>query len=310
MGASETPPLAGWSRVLYLQADGKYEYWEHDSVANYLLGNGTFTVHLGRGMEPAGSPVSLWVEMAGWRDALPSELITFIGRDTIQMYPGGRNTMVADALTHTYVRDAIHKQPAPALPTDSAATCRPPRLRTLSPGTYFADLEPRMWELRVRASPFFEWMDWQYPASVRKSYRYAHNQIPSAVVGDFDGDGSMDVAIHGSTGYVESKVLCLFANRGRPTSLLLLSEPTLLESGGAHETNRFREPHPTLYLKLLPRGQVFHDSLGNPLSLPRDVILVVRPEGYATPYYYADGEFRRGKARPEQAWDPWGPREQ
>lgn len=310
MGARETPPPTGWSRVLYLHRDGTYAYWEQDSVANYLLCKGRYAIHLGAGLMGSYRRASLWVELAGWQfDDLPSELVTFLGRDTIEMYPGGRNIGVADALTHTYVREALRQELGPTGRPDSLAARRPPRVRTELPSSYSVDLEPQMRGLRFSAGPFFEWMDWQYPAAARKGYAYAHNQIPSAVIGDFDGDDSMDVAIHGSTGYAESKVLCLLSNHGHPKSFLLLSEPTLLGDKNAPKGNGFQEPHPTLFLKVLLKGQAIQDSLGKALLLPHDAILVVRPEGYATPYYYAGEAFRRAKARPDQQWDPSGPRE-
>jgi hypothetical protein len=310
MAASETPPPTGWSRVLYLHGDGSYAFWEHDSVASYLLGKGKYSVHLGSGLLGGFRGASLWVELAGWSfDVLPSQLITFHGRDTIETYPGGGNIGVDDALTHLYVRETARQEPGQAERSDSLIARRPPRLRTGLPNSYSVDLEPQMRALRYGVGPFFEWMDWQYPAAARKGYAYAHNQIPSAVIGDFDGDDSMDVAIHGSTGYEESKVLCLLSNHGHPRAIFILSEPTFLGEKGAPKGSGFQEPHPTLFLKLLPKGEAIQDSLGSSLALARDAILVVRPEGYATPYYYSGEEFRRGKARADQPWDAWGPRE-
>lgn len=307
LGARETPPPTGWSRVLYLRTDGTYCFWEEDSVSNYLLCEGQYMVHQSSGSVAAREPISLSIELQGWAFDLPSELITFIGPDTIQMYPGGpvpgrkgEWVSVSDALTHTYVRDNSHHEP----PRTRSMARRPPRLRTGLPNTYYVDLEPQMWNLRVRAGPFFEWMDGQYPPSVRKGYPYAHNQTPSAAIGDFDGDDSLDVAIHGSTGYAISELLLLLSDHGHPRSLVLLSEPTLLDPPTAPEVNRFQEPHPTFYLKLIPKGRALQDTLGNSILLNADGILVVRPDGWGTPYYYADSKWCTAKSISEQPWDP------
>jgi hypothetical protein len=293
-GADETPPPTGWSRILYFRPDGNYSCWERDSVADYLLCQGKYALHTITDRSASGK--ASWVELAGWSlDVLPSELITFLDHDTIEMYPGGGSVGVSDALTHTYVRQA--NRPEPLVPGAVPKARRPPRLQKGSHGTYYVSMESAFYNLWIRAMPFYKWMDWQYPATVRENYAYAHYQTPSAVIGDFDGDDSLDVAIYGSTGYEQSKVLLLLTGKGKAQSTFTLSEPTLIspQPGGRR---------PALYLKLLPKGTMIRDATDKPLELETDAVQVARSSGISTTLYFVKGELRRGKDDAEAPWDP------
>jgi len=292
MGANQTPPPSGWSRTLQFRRDGRYSYLENDSVGQYLLCSGNFKVH------PYGErQATLWVELEGWWSGLEAnQLVTFHGRDTMSTYPGSSTTWVSDAMTHSFVREGTEPPPGATTPSGE----RPARISNGLPGSYWVALPPGQHTLLLSLGQFFEWMDWQYPASIRKPYRYTHDQIPSAAIGDFDGDGSADVAVHGSTGYDESKVICLLSNHGERLPALLLSEPTVFESSG-------REPHPTLFLAVLHSGEEVRDQEGRVVSFPRDMILVARPDGYATPYYYAGGEFHSGPRLASPRWNVMDP---
>lgn len=309
MGANATPPQSGWSRSLYFRRDGTYSYLEDDSVGQYLLCGGRFKVHTSSGLIDPGIRATLWIELDGWMWSVEAnQLVAFLGRDTIMTYPGSNTTGVSDALTHTFVRERTQVVPPHAASNQSRD--RPPRMSNSLPGSYRVDLYPGLRHLLLSLGPFFEWMDWQYPASVRKTYRYAHDQIPSAVVGDFDGDGSVDVAIHGSTGYDESKLICLLSNRGERRAVLLLNEPTAFEPSvtSGSTVRGFREPHPTLFLMILHSGEEAPDLGGKAVSFPTDVVLVARPDGSATPYYFASGELRAGQPIAAPRWDPYDPR--
>ena len=47
---------------------------------------------------------------------------------------------------------------------------------------------------------------------------------------------------------------------------------------------------------------------GKAVSFPKNVILVARPDGYATPYYFEDGEFVTAAPVASLRWRPQGPR--
>lgn len=310
LGANSTPPPSGWSRSLHFRRDGEYSYLENDSLGQYLLCSGHYNVHAFSSARSAeGGGATLWVELDGWWwSTEANQLITFLGRDTISTYPGSNTTGVSDALTHTFARERTQVGSSPAASPQSRD--RPPRIISGLTNTYYVDLSSGLRNQLLSLGQFFEWMDWQYPASVRNLYRYAHDQIPSGVIGDFDGDGSVDVAIHGSTGYDESKVICLLSNRGERRAALLLSEPTAFEPSVTADpaVKRFREPHPTLFLTVLHSGEEARDLEGKAVSFPSDVIVVARPEGTATPYYYAGGEFRTGRPLASPRWNALDPR--
>ncbi len=200
-----------------------------------------------------------------------------------------------------YVREKTGVDTPPATKTQSRD--RPPRMASGHGDSYQVDLSASVYHLLLSGGPFYEWMDWQYPASVRKNYRYANDQIPSAAIGDFDGDGSADVAIHGNTGRDSSKVICLLSNNGERRAVLLLGEPNAFE--GTAKTARSR---PTLFLTVLHAGEEARDRDGRTVSFARDVIVVARPGGHATPYYYVEGEFRTGRALASPRWNALEPR--
>jgi len=248
---------------------------------------------------------SFWIELEGWWEQLDQkQLVTFVGRDTILTYPGGENFGVSDALEHTFVREpSAPSTPGERIPSEALA--RPPRLENGLPGSYYVRLPKRLHELLWSKGPFYEWQDWQYPGLVRAAYEYTNSQVPSAVIGDFDGDKIADVAIHGSTGYVESKVMCIVSNGGDPRVISILSEPTSFDPPDNPATPaRYREPRPTLYLKLIEARQPLETADGNGETRPTDAILMVRPTGEGTIYVYENGTFRTFVSKQLPAWLP------
>jgi hypothetical protein len=304
LGANATPPATGWWRLLRFKSDGSYSFTEYDSLGSYLLCEGKSVIHPCRAFIEDGPSASLCIELERWWVEMDRRLlVSFIGRDTIMTYPGGSGFGVADALRHIYVRDEMLS--APSLEAERGKE-RPPRLSNALPGTYRVDLPSEGWKLLRSFGPFYQWMDWQYPESVRRSHRYAHDETPSAVIADFDGDGAADVAIHGtSEGYKESKVICLLTNRGNRRVVLLLSEPT---DFATQDTTRFREPHPTLFLRLLHAGEQDRDMGGKMVSFPTNIILIARPGGYAVPYYLEGEAFVKGPRVESLRWTPRDPR--
>jgi len=310
LAANATPPPSGWSRTLHVHPDGRYAFWERDSVRTYLLCTGKFIVHRFMGGRRDMGGASFWIELDGWWSQLDQKsLVTFMGRDTILTYPGGDGFGVSDALYHTFVREtSLPGPPAPDRGQDVPGSVpRPPRIGSGLPGSYYVQLSPPLSDLLQKLGPFHEWMDWQYPSPVRAAYEYTNSQVPSAIIGDFDGDSLADVAVHGSTGYAESKVVCILSNRRDPRAITLFSEPTLFDPPDNPDTtaSRYREPRPTLYLKLQRAGQSFEKADASRGTLSTDAILVVRPNGAGTVYYYENGTLRTGRpTTPLPAWPP------
>jgi hypothetical protein len=296
MGTHATPPPTGWTHLLYLNRDGTYSYWEQDSAASYLIHQGRHTIHR---LHPRVSSVGrfLWIEFSGWRGILEnnSQHINFVSRDTLEMYPGSGDVFVDDALTDRYVRDST---PPPSSPSTRPP---PPRIRRSRPSMYYVDLDStgrntlwRLWKLRPIS-------DSEYPRTVRDGYRYRHDQIPGALIGDFDADSIMDVAIYGFADEARAKVVCLLSNGGVPRAAPLLDE-------AAHPFPDRDRPKPSLYLRLLRAGERAKTLEGTEASFSSDAILVSRPDGYATPYYYQSGSFREGQRVVANRWTINDPR--
>ena len=304
LGANETPPPSGWWRLLHIERDGTYALWEHDSVGSYLLCKGAYKAFPCKGFIEHAPTAWACIELEGWWWKVDErQLVAFMGRDTIVTYPGGPTIVVSDALAHTYVRETV---PTELPRAHDPSNERPFRLGNGLSGSYHVELPAQRWSLLGSFGRFYEWKDWQYPKEIRRSYRYAHDEIPSAAIADFDGDGVADAAIHGSTeGFRENRVICLLSNQGEWRPILILSEPTPFDSP---DTTRFREPHTTLYLRLLHAGEPTKDLKGNPVSFPTNAILVARPDGYAIPYYFKNGEFVTGPRVESSRWRPQDPR--
>lgn len=117
-GAKETPAACPCERILNLRRDHTYQYVERDFAHEYLLCSGRFTIHPGGAMRADfGWPAHLWVELRHWWQFDESQLIRFLGPDTLLLYPGGADYMVSDAPTTWFVRAA-------ASAPDSAGTHR------------------------------------------------------------------------------------------------------------------------------------------------------------------------------------------
>lgn len=306
LGANNTPPSTGWSRTLFIRRDGTYAFWEQDSVANYVLCSGEITIHPSKHSSIEGGPkASLWVDLTGWWDDFEKRLlVAFLGRDGMLTYPGseggGSIMVVSDALKSEFVRTTEQPEPKGVLLADT----RPPRLLRSFSNSYRVDLALALWKLLWSSGPLYEWQDGQYPPAVLNSYTYTNDQIPSAVVGEFDGDSLADVAIYGSTtgDWSESKVMCLVSNRGKPRAVEVLREPTLRDPpSGPDTTGRaFREPHPALYLSLIHAGQPLQGEDHKSWILRTDAILVKRLSGEAAAYYFVDDGLRKGRLLTER----------
>jgi hypothetical protein len=302
-GANVTPPSSGWSRTLFFRRDATYAYWEQDSVASHLICTGKFTVHPSiYGRIEDGPRASIWVDMEGWWWHLDQkQLIAFLGSTGMLMYPGSEDGTilysVSDAQKSEFIRDSERKEPTDP-PGGRIAGARPPRLLSSFRGSYEADMTFAMRQVLWGAGPIYEWDDRQFPPSVLGSYVYTSNQIPSAVVGDFDGDTLADIAIYGSTttDWSESKVLCVLSNREKPRAVEVLREPIVRDPPAGPDTTvrAFREPHPALYLSLIHAGRLLRSADDKPLILTTDAILVTRLSGESTPYYYSGDNFRKG----------------
>lgn len=74
-------------------------------------------------------------------------------------------------------------------------------------------------ELKTKAPSFKQYPPKHFPADITKDYKFNKNQMMSAVLGDFNGDGSLDALVQGSDD--EGDVIYFIHSSG---SLYFLSE--------------------------------------------------------------------------------------
>jgi hypothetical protein len=277
-GADIRPPTTGWSRYLYFPGDRTYSFWEEDSVRNYLLGGGEYTFHaIGTARHQP------WIELPGWQGAPSADRwVRFLGPDTLTFYPGGGDRVVSDDNEDVFVR-APEKGAPPYDRNEEGCSWRPPRLWTYEPGLYGVYLPTAINEAFGGIGRLSEWKDSAYDWA---NYRYTNSQIPSAVIGDLDGDSLADVAIHGFEGSVE-RVVCLLSNHAKTRALTIISQPLALAG----------PVRPNFYLELFPAGEVVEGPRGEDLRLKTDGIRVTSRNGESKVYYFWGGAFQGTRTR-------------
>ena len=281
-GAYYTPPACGWSRTLFIEEDSTYSFWERDSVGEYRLCSGTYILHTG------GQPKGSWVELLGWSWEGPGTFwLQAIGPDLIRLRPGSSKGAWSDDVSHTLVRE-----PEGIAPPDTinARDWPPPRVRRATPTSYSIEL-PRALR-RIRNSMQARQWDLRFSKRlVPKDYRYTHYQIPSGVIGDFDGDSLADVAIYGYDEDNRNTVVCVLSNGGSPRGTMAWLEPV--------EAKRKEGlSPPSIYLRLCPSGRSLIDSQGVRTVLARDAVSAISGNGEELILYYRNGDFHPGRADP------------
>lgn len=301
----QEPPPTGWLRELYFRRDGTYSFWEVDSLGSMPLCSGRFTIHrAGRSLLDDGSQAALWIDLEGWWWKGDGQQLVAFSKDMMITYPGSESetgsTSVSDALTSKYV-----KEPRRVVPLGSASpneariyAQRPPRLQRSAQDSYSLETSGLFYRAQAGAGNLFQWRDAQFPASVLKSYTYTNQQVPSAVIGDFDGDSLSDAVVYGTDERnASSKVLCVLSHRGDPIAFSVLEEPTLLDPSSPGDTSptKWREPRPGLYLSLYSAGQRIHEGAGRVRILQSDGFLVSGIGSDRVVYYWDRGQFRTSK---------------
>lgn len=287
VGVKQTPLLSGYSRSIQFRRDGTYVFTESDSANRYLISEGRVEVHRERG--------GIWLELEHWNDVgSKRERVTFQGDDTLSLYPGGGSHFVSDALSHRYVRlegSAEGDQPGSPRPW----IARPPRLVTLGadPGSFYrytylerSQLQPVDWDPK---NFFLAARDFSYPKAVLSAYSYTRYQSPSAIIGDFDSNDTLDAAVYGHDDSL-SQVRVYFAAAHAKPRLVLTSEPLVIGPLPAHGGERRpRGKIPGCFLELVHSGERVHLEGGRDVTMSRDAIRVVRIGGTESVYIW-DGD--------------------
>jgi hypothetical protein len=272
-GGYSAPPICGWSRTLVLEPDSTYSFWEEDSADAYPICSGRFTVH--------ATSKGLWIELENWSWVGPGTYWPMLrGPDLLALRPGGsRGVWHSLGSSHIFAREPAT---VPPVERNSAKVWRSPRVRRSSRASYFIEV-PRPLRGLSASAESRRWSS--YSKLGPKNYEYTHYQIPSGVIGDFDGDSLADVAILGYDDDYRNVVSCLLSNRGSPRAAVAWTE----RGSG-------RKDQPTLplhYLKLFASGGSYVDSRGNRTDLPTDAIWVVGKDGESTILYHGNGVFHQ-----------------
>jgi hypothetical protein len=277
--ADHTPPTCGWSRTLLLEQDSTYSLWEKDSVGAYRVCSGRFIVHTS-----ASQPKGSWIEFQDWEwDEQETFWLQFHGPDLLRLRPGGaKGVWHGRGWTHTLARERERI----ASPEDSDGW-QPPRVCRLAPISYHIEMPLSFQKLlaNVRIRPW----NLSYPGALApKGYEYTHYQIPSGVIGDFDGDSLADVAVYGHDDDDRNAVVCILSNRGSPRETVAWREP----AASGHKDMPTR---PAYHLELRPSGRSFVDSRGIRTTLTTDGICGLSMRGDSWMLYYANGDFHHKK---------------
>jgi hypothetical protein len=276
-GTHHSPPACGWSRVLRLQGDGRYSFWEEDSTGTYPISHGRFTTRRSEDQRKGR-----WVELRGLTQAGPDTFwYRLMGPDLLKLQQGnGRGVWRDIGARFTFLRET---EKVPQSGSIGAYRWRPPRVCRYEPNSYYIELPAPL--DRVRTNQFRQWDLSGSKRLVPQDYEYTNYQIPSGLIGDFDGDSLADVALYGYDEY-RSSITCFLSNQGSPRATVAWGGPPSSERGPSR---------PRYFLKLCPAGQWFVDSSGNRSILATDAIYQASAGGDASVLYYVNGGWGRGR---------------
>jgi len=274
-GGYNAPPACDWSRTLILEPDSTYSFWEEDSADVYRICGGRFIVHT--------TSKGQWIDFEGWSGG-DSKVYwpRIMGPDLLALRPGGsKGVWHSMGATLTFQRERATSQPRDR---KSAHTWLPPRIYRTSLSYYSIQVPLQL----RRLSGFTESRRWSFYRGLGpKGYRYTHYQIPSGVIGDFDGDSLADAAILGYDDDKRNVVTCLLSNRGAPHAVVAWTERG---SGTKDWPTR-----PLHYLELVPSGRSYVDSSGKRMILVADAIGIVGKLGGSSVLSYENGRFHLAK---------------
>lgn len=137
---------------------------------------------------------------------------------------------------------------------------------------------------------FAPWSAGQFFAPAVEKYKHAPHQIPSSVLGDFDGDGKTDAALYGRRGD-KALIIAVFASGKRCETKTILSAPyedpakTRVEFGAASGYGL------TTTLEKAAAGRYASPHEKAALTLAHDAVIVRHFGKAATLYHYANGSF-------------------
>jgi pimeloyl-ACP methyl ester carboxylesterase len=141
--------------------------------------------------------------------------------------------------------------------------------------------------LTEQAPDFRPWEADDYPPRFQAPQWYSRWHAPFAAIGDYNGDGVLDLTVLGVTSS-QGKALCLLSDGDRLTVMNVDVTPPKLASNADG-----RHPSPYVVLEAFARGYVAPGHESQPLDLSADAFVVVYIEKSAIIRYLQDGAFAR-----------------
>ena len=132
----------------------------------------------------------------------------------------------------------------------------------------------------------------EYLPSVVKQYPISNHQLPYAVIGDFNGDGKLDVVLQGYDKTSEILLAVLSSSRG--PGVVEISRSKLVDPQtewyGVGDRNEYGL---WIYLTFVSRGKVDSPFANQPLSLSTDAFQLNYFEKASVLYYWNGQQFKK-----------------
>ena len=147
-------------------------------------------------------------------------------------------------------------------------------------GTHVLQVTPAIASaISAYAATFEPWRESDYDGMLRRTYKFSDREAPFAVIADFNGDGTPDVAIDGHT-KTKAVVIAVVSTPGGYRVIEVAHGP-----GGVPKID---------YVDLVRAPHHFIGAFeGHPLDLRHDAFEVVWYEKASTLFYWRRGRFVR-----------------
>jgi len=142
------------------------------------------------------------------------------------------------------------------------------------------------------------WESKHYEVPINDSYDYSSFSTPFAALGDFDGNGELDAALHGRDRARE--LIFVLLSRGEAATFYKVEGHPLPYPDDWPLTPGLFKHGLSRYLELIPKGKPI--SPGGQV-LDRDAFAVVDGDGSKV-YLFSDGQFRRHPSTEEEGANP------
>jgi hypothetical protein len=151
-------------------------------------------------------------------------------------------------------------------------------IKQLDSSTFRLLLPPAMERLLQDSAPRFELWPWQhYDRDVHSVYVISHRTAPSAIIGDFNGDGVQDVVIEGHDWHRVLR-LCVLSQNDDFTFIVLQSRPW---------NSTAVDPHNQIsYLSFRGPGRIGTNYNDEEMVLRTDAFEVITVDKAAVLYYW------------------------